>query len=111
MYGYPVTMPMEIPPEVYRSDFAPPIPGLTELPEIIDARTNGLRLQGTSAKALPGMADVGSMTNVREMEAAEYANDIRAAFAISREYDKRSKLIAKEKNRRMERAAKKFGVR
>ena len=93
------------------SPYMPEVPELTELPEIIDARTNGLRLQASSAKALPPMADVGYSSNIRQMEAEQYANEIRAAFAISREYDKRSRLIAKEKNRRMERYAKKFGVR
>ena len=93
------------------SPFSPELPGLPELPEIIDARSTGLRLQATSAKALPGMTDVGSMTNIRQMEAMQYANDIKAAFAISKAYDKRSRAIARAKNRRMERAAKKFGVR
>ena len=93
------------------SPYVPELPGLPELPEIIDARTTGLRLQGTSAKALPGMADVGYSSNVRQMEAEEYANDIRAAFDISRQYDKRSRAIARAKNRMMERASKNFGVR
>ena len=93
------------------SPYIPELPGLPELPEIIDARTTGLRLQGTMAKALPGMADVGYSSNVRQMEAEQYANDIRAAFDISRQYDKRSKAIARAKNRQMERAAKNFGVR
>ena len=47
VYGAPVTGPMEIPREVYRSPNAPANPELAELPEIIDAKTNGLRLQGT----------------------------------------------------------------
>jgi len=111
MYGAPVTGPMVIPQEVYRSPFTPPTPELAELPEIIDARTNGLRLQGTAAKALPGMADVGSMTNVREMEAAEFARDMGIAFGESKAYEKRSRAIARAKNRMMERAAKNFGVR
>ena len=110
-YGAPVTGPMEIPPEVYRSPNAPPIPELAELPAIEDAKVTGLRLQGTLAKALPPMANVGSMTNVRQMEAEEYANDIRAAFDISRQYEKRSRAIARAKNRQMERYAKEFGVR
>ena len=93
------------------SPYMPELPGLPELPEIIDARTTGLRLQGTMAKALPGMADVGYSSNVRQMEAQEYANDIRAAFDISRQYDKRSRAIARAKNRMMERASKNFGVR
>ena len=57
------------------------------------------------------MTEAGSMTNIRQMEAEEYANEIRAAFAISKEYDKRSKLIARSKNNQMERYAKRFGRR
>ena len=81
-YGAPVTAPMEIPPEVYRSPNAPELPGLPEMPELIDAKVKGLRLQGTLAKALPPMKNVGSMTNVRQIEAEEYARDIGAAFNI-----------------------------
>ena len=94
-----------------QSRFIPELPGLPELPIITDAKTSGLRLQGTLAKALPPMANVGSMTNVRQMEAEQYAREIAAAFDISRAYDKRSKAIARAKNRRQESAAKKFGVR
>ena len=71
-----------------QSRFIPELPGLPELPIITDAKTSGLRLQGTLAKALPPMASVGSMTNVRQMEAEQYAIDIAAAFEISRAYDK-----------------------
>ena len=46
-YGAPVTQPMEIPPEVYSSPNAPELPGLPEMPELVDAKTKGLRLQGT----------------------------------------------------------------
>ena len=97
--------------EDYASPYLPELPGLPELPEIIDAQTKGLRLQGTLAKALPPMAKVGYSSNIRQMEAEQYANEIRAAFDISRQYDKRSKAIARAKNRQMERAAKQFGVR
>jgi hypothetical protein len=97
---------MEIPREVYRSPNAPANPELAELPEIIDAKTNGLRLQGTLAKALPGIAEAGSMTNVRRMEAEQYAAEIGAAFNISRQQQNRSKAIAKAKGRQMERYAK-----
>jgi len=94
-----------------QSRFIPELPGLPELPIITDAKTSGLRLQGTLAKALPPMANVGSMTNVRQMEAEQYAKDIAAVFDTSRAYDKRSKAIARAKNRRQESAAKQFGVR
>ena len=93
------------------SPYMPELPGLPELPEIVDAKTKGLRLQGTLAKALPPMAKVGYSSNVRQMEAEQYANDMRAAFDISRAYDKRSKAIARAKNRQAETAAKNFGVR
>ena len=104
-YGAPVTGPMEIPPEVYSSPNAPELPGLPEMPEMVDAKTKGLRLQGTLAKALPPMASAGSMTNVRQMEAEQYAADIGAAFDISRAQQKRSQAIAKAKGRQMQRAA------
>ena len=110
-YGAPVTAPMEIPPEVYRSPNAPELPGLPEMPVLVDAKTQGLRLQGTLAKALPGMKNAGSMTNVRQMEAEQYAREIGAAFDISKAQQKRSQAIARAKNRQMERAAKNFGVR
>ena len=93
------------------SPFMPELPGLPELPEIVDAKTQGLRLQGTLAKALPGIKQAGSMTNVRQMEAEEYARDIGIAFDISRQQQARSRAIARQKNRNMERAAKQFGVR
>ena len=110
-YGAPVTAPMEIPPEVYRSPNAPELPGLPEMPELVDAKTKGLRLQGTLAKALPGIKNAGSMTNVRQMEAEEYAYAIGKAFEISKDQEKYSRARARAKNRQAERAAKNFGVR
>ena len=87
------------------------LPDFPELPGLTDTRTSGLRLQATSAKALPAIKNVGSQTNVRQMEIEQYANDMRAAFAISKAYEKRSRAIARAKNRMMEKAAKNFGVR
>ena len=79
------------------SQFIPELPGLPELPVIVDAKTQGLRLQGTLAKALPGIKQAGSMTNVRQMEAEEYARDIGIAFDISRQQQARSRAIARQK--------------
>ena len=93
------------------SMFLPETPALPELPTIVDAKTKGLRLQGTLAKALPPMKNVGSMTNVRQMEAEQYANDIRAAFEISRQYDQRARAKARARERQIERYAKNFGRR
>ena len=100
-----VTAPMEIPPEVYSTPFTPEVPALPEFPELVDAKTKGLRLQGTLAKALPPMKNAGSMTNVRQIEAEEYARDIGESFNISRQQERRSKAIAKAKGRQMQRAA------
>ena len=111
MYGAPVTAPMVIPQKIYRSPNAPEYPELKELPEIVDAKTNGLRLQGTLAKALPGIKEAGSMTNVRRMEAEQYAAEIGAAFDISRRQKKRSQAIAKARGRQLERYAKNYGRR
>ena len=88
-----------------QSRFRPELPGLPELPDIIDAKTSGLRLQGTLAKALPGIKQAGSMTNVRQMEAEEYARDIGASFDISRAQQARSQAIARAKNRQAQRIA------
>ena len=110
-YGAPVTQPMYIPQEVYSSPFGPEYPALAELPELIDAKTNGLRLQGTLAKALPGIKEAGSMTNARQMEVEEYARDMAYVFDISKQQEARSRAIARAKNRQMERYAKQFGVR
>ena len=97
--------------EDYPSPYLPELPELAELPEMVDAGIKGLRLQGTLVKALPPMADVGYSSNIRQIEAEEYARDIKAAFEISRAYEKRSRALARAKNRQMERAAKQFGVR
>ena len=110
-YGAPVTAPMEIPAKVYRNPNALPLPELKELPVIEDARVTGLRLQGTLAKALPPMANVGSMTNVRQMEAEKFAREMAYVFDISKRQQARSGAIARAKNRQMERYAKQFGVR
>lgn len=110
-YGAPVTQPMEIPPEVYRSPNAPPAPELAELPQIVDTGVTGLRLQGTLAKALPGMKKVESMTNVRRMEAEKYAREMAYVYGITKDANKYSQARARAKNRQMERYAKEFGVR
>jgi len=90
------------------SQFLPPPPELPGLPQIVDAQTTGLRLQGTLAKALPPMANVGSMTNVRQMEAEKFAREMAYVFEISKSYDKASKRVAKAKNKNTERYSKQY---
>ena len=101
-YGYPVTAPMEIPNPNERSPFRPEGPGMPEdvAIGIEDLRASGLRLQGTDAKALPGMPVVDSGTDSRARAAAEEAYAIGVAYNVSKAQQARSKAIAraKEKN-------------
>ena len=111
-YGAPVTAPMEIPAEVPPSYTRYDLPEIgnphatAELPEMVDASLKGIRLQGTLAKALPGIKQAGYMTNVRQMDAIQLANDMRAASGIMKPQAKRSRAIARAKNYQMEKAAK-----
>ena len=82
---------------------------LPELPEIKDATVGTLRLEGTLAKRLHGMPsgdlqDLG-FTDYRQQEATKLMNDMRAAFDVSRQQSKRSRALAKAKNRQAQRAA------
>ena len=74
---------------------------LPELPVIKDATIDTLRLEGTLTKRLPSMpsGDLNdlSFTDVRRREAEKYANEMRAAFDISRQQAQRSRAIAKAK--------------
>ena len=97
-FGYTVTAPMEVPQEVYRSPYGVPNPDLKELPDIVDSATSGLRLQGTLAKALPGMPVVDVGGTVRQDEAEELAIGIRNAFEVTKAYNARMKAIARLKN-------------
>lgn len=101
-YGYPVTAPMEIPNPNERSPFRPESPGMPEDVSIgiEDLQATGLRLQGTDAKALPGMPVIDSGTDSRARAAAEEAYAIGVAYNVSKAQKARSKAIAraKEKN-------------
>ena len=81
-------------------------PPLKELPAIVDSGVAGLRLQGTSAKALPGMPVVDLGGKGRSEDAAQLAAEIGVAFAEDRARAARSKAIARIKNRSNEKAAK-----
>jgi hypothetical protein len=107
MYGASAIGPMQVPQQI-ASAFARP--ELAEMPEIKDATPGTLRLEGTLAKRLPSMpsGDLNdlSFSNSRQVEAQEMMNDMRAAYAISRGYDKRSKAISKAKARQNDRQIK-----
>ena len=111
MYGYPVTGPMYIPYENVRSPYGPEWPETKELPGIIDAKTEGLRLHGTSAKALPRMKGGGSGTDARQREAEELAYKMKRAYAITRAYQKQNKRHSEASERKTDEYAKNLGKR
>lgn len=81
-------------------------PPVKELPSIVDAGVSGLRLQGTSVKALPSMPVVDLGGKGRSEDAAQLAAEMGIAFAEDRARSARSKAIARIKNRNYDRAAK-----
>ena len=105
-YGAPVTGPMEIPQQI-ASAFSRP--EMAEMPEIKDATTGTIRLEGTLAKRMPNMpsGDLNnlSFSNSRQVEAQQLMNDMRASYDITRRQSNRSKAIAKAKERQAQRAA------
>ena len=106
MYGASVTAPMVIPQQI-ASAFSRP--DMAEMPELKDATTDTIRLEGTLAKRLPNMpsGDLNdlSFSNSRQVEAQQLMNDMRIAYGESRQYSNRSKAIAKAKGRQAQRQA------
>ena len=92
--------------------FSPYRPELLELPEFQDATTETIRLRGTLAKRLPAMPAGNymnqdlSFTNVKQLEAEQMMNDMRAAYSVSRSYNKRNKARAKARARQNDRSLK-----
>ena len=105
-YGPSVTVPMEIPQQI-ASAFSRP--EMAEMPEIKDATTGTIRLEGTLAKRMPNMpsGDLNnlSFSNSRQVEAQQLMNDMRSSYAITRQQTNRSKAIAKARGRQAQRAA------
>ena len=106
MYGAPVTGPMQIPQQI-ASAFSQP--EMAEMPEIKDATTGTIRLEGTLAKRLPNMpsGDLNdlSFSNSRQVEAQQLMNDMRSSYNITRQQSSRSKAIAKARGRQAQRQA------
>ena len=89
------------------------LPELQELPELQASTVQALRLKDTLLKRMPPVADLGvtnqSMSNWRQLEAEQEMADIRAAYAFSKEYDKRMRAVAKAKNYQASKAAERSG--
>ena len=87
-------------------------PELKSFPEVNDVSTELIRIQGNLAKRLPAMSagqymnQELSFTNARQLEAMQLMNDMRAAYAVSRSYDKRNKAVAKARARQNDRRLK-----
>ena len=73
------------------------LPGLPELPAL--RAVNNPRML-----AMPGMQNT-AFTTGRAEEAEQFANEMRVAFAFSKEANKRSKAVAKAKGRQAQRIA------
>ena len=81
----------------------PGIRGLPDLdlpmPEMVASDVDSIRLRGTLTKALPPMPAIKdmAMSPAKFIDAQEIADDTRAAYSFSREYDKRMRAVAKAK--------------
>ena len=89
------------------------LPDLPELPELQATTVRGLRLQDTLLKRMPPVADLGvnqqSMSGWRALDAEQEMADIRAAYAFSKEYDKRMRAVAKATYYQASKAAERSG--
>ena len=94
-------------------------PELSEMPELPAAGLTGIRQQNQLATRKPPIQEASSdeLTfgpSARAIAAEEYANDMRAAYGTSRQYDRRNRAVAKARARQNDRQLKnseKQGVR
>ena len=80
-------------------------PPLKELPAIVDSGISGLRLQGTSAKALPPMPVVDLGGQGRREDAAKLALEMGIVYAEDRERAKAREKALRRLDSRKDRAA------
>ena len=82
----------------------PAIRGLPDtrlaMPEMVAGDVESIRLRGTLSKALPPMPAIKdmAMSPAKFIDAQELAEDTRAAYSFSREYDKRMRAVAKPRS-------------
>ena len=86
-------------------------PNIKALPGIPDTNISRLKLQDAYLKALPPVANIGSGTSAKEIEARELLRDMGIAFAYTKAMQARNKAIARLKNKRSEKIARNFGLR
>ena len=83
---------------------------MAELPVMKDATAATVRLEGTLAKRMPSMPG-GTLedlyfSNSRAIAAQELMDDMRSAYATSRQYDQRNRAVAKARARQNDRQLK-----
>lgn len=117
LYGYPVTFPMVVPQP---TEIGTPRPGITEVPDIQDAGTKGLRiLTGASAsKEIPELPNISkpgvpepygpSRINADALAQAEYNRDLSISTDRFKAMQKFSKRIAKARDKNQDQRAKYF---
>ena len=80
----------------------PDLPGLPEFASVAIPRLPDLST--VMDPSLPGKKKV-QFTDARAREAAQFANDMRAAYFYSKQANKRSRAVAKAKGRQAQRIA------
>ena len=80
------------------------IPALPGLPEFQAVGIPESKSLGTALLVVPGVVTT-QVTNSRALEAAQMAEDMRAAFAYSKAANRRSKAVARAKGRQAQRIA------
>ena len=104
-YGFPVQAPMLLEePRGVRSANNPGLPGMDLPSEALSDTSMGLR-SAPPLTRLPGTTQVSEMSGSRQEEAAKYAQDMKIAFATTRQADKESKARAQAKGRAAQRIA------
>ena len=86
-------------------------PEVSALPELADGGVSNIRQQGLYATRKPPISQASSDTltfgpSAQSIAAEEYANDMAAAFAVSKSYDRRNRAVAKARARQNDRALK-----
>ena len=83
---------------------------LPELPVILNASTSGIKLLSNATKSLPAITDVGTLGASQSQENELRNAAIRQAFALTKAANRRSKQIARIKNKRAQKRSELHGA-
>ena len=102
-WGAPISAPMVIPPAPGPSQYMEPAP---ELEKMVAASTSAMRLAdkvATRMQALPRIYSKASMDTGKAAEVAQYMDEMRVAYGLTRGQNKASKARAKAKAKAVQR--------